>query len=167
MTINGTMSITTYFILNKKDRTGKGQVRPFQLVLEAMKKKETEEAKVKQSSSLKGGTIPNPAPTMHPVVPPKENGFIEFPPPPAAAPAPIPTQVMVQHAMPAAPMEIPLPVKPIRYEDVSASHIQNSITKNKIPDEHQMRTSEMMSEQYDSTKPSNRQLQRSRACELL
>ena len=52
MTINDTSSIVTYFILNKKDRYGKFQPRPFHPILQEIKRKETEEAKLKQSNSL-------------------------------------------------------------------------------------------------------------------
>lgn len=189
MTINGTTTIATYFILNKKDRAGKGQVRPFHAVLEAMKKQETEEAKLKQSSSLKAGiqNLPPPPPPTTAAHTPRENGMVEsfapppavhHPPPPPAVhhpppqayqpPAPVPAPVHRNEAryMPAE-MEIPVPVKASRYEETSAGYGQNSMMKNKYPDEYQMRGSEMMNDQYGSAKSYDRQLQRSRACDLL
>lgn len=170
MTINGTQSIATYFILNKKDRTGKGQVRPFHAVLEAMKKQETEEAKLKQSSSLKAGIIQNlppippPQPTVAaiPVPVSRENGYVEPVPPPAPVQAPV-----YRNDGRSESIGIPAPVKPTRYEEPPAGYAQNSMVKNKYPDENQMRPSEMMSGQYDSPKSHNRQMERSRACELL
>lgn len=153
MTINGTMSITTYFILNKKDRSGKGQTRPFQVVLEGMKRQETEEAKMKQSNSLKGGTGPAvPPPPLPPPPPePKENGFVQTPPKP-----------VVNHTS-VEPVDVPVPPKSIRIDDTSISNY----VQTKLPDEQQIRSSEILNSQQDSTKSYNRQLARSRACILI
>lgn len=59
MAINGNLSISTYFVLNKRDRTGKPVQRPFQAVLEEVKRQETEKAKMKQSSNLKRAASTN------------------------------------------------------------------------------------------------------------
>jgi hypothetical protein len=152
MTINGNVSIATYFILNKKDRTGKSFPRPFQIVLDEMKRQETEDAKKKQSNSLKGGnelSPPSPAP--------KENGLVEARP---SSPAP-----STENPTPARPIEVPVPVKIIPKEEVTA-HTQTSITKTTIIDDQPMKSSGVISEPRDSTKSFNRQSQ-SRACELL
>jgi hypothetical protein len=171
MTINGTTSITTYFILNRKDRAGKGQPRPFHAVLEQMKKQETEEAKIKQSSSLKGGIIANlppvaaPAPPPVVALPPRENGYAEPAPPPAQA-QPAANRNDARY-MSGESIEIPVPAKPVRYEEAPTGHAQNSMPKNKYPDEQYARQSEMMSGQYDPGKSYNRHVERSRACEIL
>jgi hypothetical protein len=168
MTINGTTTITTYFILNKKDRAGKGQQRPFHAVLEEMKRQETLEAKLKQSSSLKGGNMPN----LPPIIPTtlKENGMIQPPSAPtsilAPAPAPPPAAAPVYQNNSNQSIEIPVP-KVTRHEDVSLGYPQQPMMKSKMPDEYQMRAPEMMNEQYDPNQAYNAQLQRSRACELL
>jgi hypothetical protein len=54
--------MNTYFVLNKKDRSGINQSRPFQVVLREMKRQEIHEAKKKQSKSLKGENQQNPLP---------------------------------------------------------------------------------------------------------
>lgn len=176
------MTIPTFFILNKKDRTGKVQTRPFQVVLDTMKKQETEEAKIKQSSSLKGGGAQNPLPPapppMAPAPQPKENGYVQPPPPqyhqqppppppPPAAPATMPAPQYESNMIRNDPIEIPVPVKTVRSEEIPSYSMQNSVIKTRNYDEQAMRPPEMMSEQYDSAKSYNRQLQRSRACQLL
>lgn len=171
MTINGSVSIATYFILNKKDRTGKSQPRPFHAVLEQMKKQETEEAKLKQSSSLKGGNILTPPPPMTPVAtsppPPKENGYGEhIPPPPASVSAPQNTDYSSSTPT---PIEIPVPMKTIRHDESSSGFNQNSTMRAKMSNEHPMHPGDAMSDPYDPNKAYERQLQlqRSRACTLL
>jgi hypothetical protein len=150
MTINGNVSIATYFILNKKDRTGKVFPRPFQAVLDEMKRQENEDAKKKQSNSLKGGNEQSPPSPV-----PKENGIAEAPPPP----------VPVENPAPARPIETSAPVKIIPKEEIT-THTQTSITKTTIIDDQPMKSSGMISEPRDSTKSFNRQSQ-SRTCELL
>ncbi|CAF4317000.1 unnamed protein product, partial [Adineta steineri] len=59
MAVNTNTSIGTYFVLNKKDRSGKALTRPFQAVLESLKKQDTEDAKKKQTNVLKGGNVQN------------------------------------------------------------------------------------------------------------
>ena len=170
MTINGSVSIATYFILSKKDRTGKAQARPFHAVLEGMKKQETEEAKLKQSSSLKGGNILTPPlPTTSAATSPppsKENGFAEHIPPPVT-PASVPQNV--GYGTPPAPIEIPVPMKNVRHDESSSGFTQNSMMRTKMSNEHPMHPAETMSDPYDPNKAYERQLQlqRSRACVLL
>ena len=53
MALNGSMAMNTYFVLNKKDRSGTIQLRPFEIVLKEMRKEEIEEAKLKQRNNLK------------------------------------------------------------------------------------------------------------------
>jgi len=169
--------VATYFILNKKDRSGKIQSRPFQAVLEAMKKQETEEAKLKQSSSLKGGNIQNLPPSLPPPLPeaPRENGYVQHPPPPAPIPAPAPMPV---HAPAYAPMpqydpnlirHEPAPVKMVRNEDYPSNYLQHPAMRNRAYEEQmQMRGADMMmNDQYDPSKSYNAHLQRSRACAIL
>jgi hypothetical protein len=154
MTVNGTQTITTYFILNKKDRAGKAQPRPFQAVLEAMRRQETEEAKLKQSSSLKGGTVQNPPPQPAAAVAPpapKENGFIQVPPQSSVNITPTET------------IEIPVPMK-IHHEEHEVIH---HVQKPKIIQNQPIKTSDVMSEQQDSARTYNGQQSRSKACELL
>jgi hypothetical protein len=170
VTINGSVSIATYFILNKKDRAGKAYVRPFQAVLEEMKRQDTEAAKMKQSSSLKGGNIQNPLPPPPPPVaaapppppPAKENGVVQPPPP-----APAPVHQNDPRLMRTESLEIPVPVKMHRNEDLASNLIQNPLLKTKINERQPMEAPEMMGGEYDSPKSYNTQLQRSRACELL
>jgi hypothetical protein len=45
--------MSTYFVLNKKDRSGAMQSRPFQLALKETREQELEEAKIKQRNNLK------------------------------------------------------------------------------------------------------------------
>ena len=120
MAINGNLSITTYFILNKKDRAGKVLPRPFHTVLEEKKRQETEKAKIKQTSSLKGTTTALPAvmenggshlapPTL--IVPPAAAAMAPIiEPPPAPAVAPLPS-VEIPPPIVAAPVAVapPLP----------------------------------------------------------
>ena len=127
MTINGNVSITTYFILNKKDRAGKVIPRPFQTVLEEMKREDTEKAKMKQTSSLKGTNAGAPAAATV-----KENGSHLAPPtlvvpqvppvpmsePPVATVAPLPsvevpppTVASVPIAPPVLPVSVKIPIE--------------------------------------------------------
>ena len=167
MAINGTVPITTYFILNKKDRAGKGQQRPFQAVLEAMKKQETEEAKIKQSANLKGGniTIPSPIPTPAP----RENGHPQ--PPPSLQPQPPPPPHVEQHVAPTQSVEIPVPVKTVRNDVVPPTYAPNPAARPTTNEEQYMRQSDFTNEQNDPAKSYNRQQQQqqqqSKTCELL
>lgn len=166
MTVNGNVTIATYFILNKKDRGGKVIPRPFQAVLDQMKRQDTEDAKIKQSSSLKGTNMPSPLPPA--AAPPKENGYVQQPPPePAPISAPVPIYQQQVNDIRNDPISIPVPVKMVRNDEVSSHYVQNPIIKNRMNEEQSMRPPEMMSEQYNSNKSYDGNLQRSRACQLL
>jgi len=137
-----------------------------------MKRQDTEAAKMKQSSSLKGGNIQTPLPPPPPPVaaappppqppPPKENGVVQPPPP-----APAPVLQNDPRLMRTESLEIPVPVKTNRNEDLASNLIQNPLLKTKINERQSMPAPEMMGGEYDSPKSYNAQLQRSRACELL
>jgi hypothetical protein len=157
MTINGTVPITTYFILGKKDRAGKGQQRPFQAVLEAMKKQDTEEAKIKQSANLKGGLIAPPAPIPTPA--PTFNGNAH----PQLQPQPPPPPHVEHHPMPTQSVEIPVPVKTVRNDVVPPNPAARPTTN----EDNYMRQSEVMSEHNDPTKSHHPQQPQSKTCELL
>lgn len=51
--VNGSISMNTYFVLNKKDRLGNSPKHPFHLVLEQRKNQELKEAKQRQSDGFK------------------------------------------------------------------------------------------------------------------
>ncbi len=168
--------MATYFILNKKDRSGKIQSRPFQAVLDSMKKQETEEAKLKQSSSLKGGNIQNLPPSLPPPPPeaPRENGHVQHPAPaPIPAPAPMPAHAPAYAPMPQYDPNLirhePPPVKMVRNEDYPSNYLQHPAMRNRAYEEQmQMRGPDMMmNDQYDPSKSYNAHLQRSRACAIL
>ncbi|CAF0750645.1 unnamed protein product [Adineta ricciae] len=172
MPINGTVSIATYFILNKKDRSGKAISRPFHAVLEAMKKQETEDAKKKQSNTLKGGISQNisiPAPAPAPVAP-KENGMVQALTANPLAPTPkengIDEEPTLKPNVPAIPIEISAPTKHVAEDDMTVHLIQNSLMKTSMNSDQLIKTSEVISDRQDSTKSLNRQ-SRSRACILL
>ena len=65
MIISGTTPIKTYFVLNKKDRSGNIQSRPFQQVLEEMKRQEIEEIKAKQLILNNELTLTKPSHHLH------------------------------------------------------------------------------------------------------
>jgi hypothetical protein len=153
MTVNGTVPITTYFILGKKDRAGKSQSRPFQAVLEAMKKQETEEAKIKQSTSLKGGLVQNLPPPPAPA--PVANGFAQ------------PSPQMDPNSMPTESVDMSAAGRMVRNDGMSANPGQNPA----------MRSSEMLVDQNNLAKSYNQQQYpqqqqqqqqaQSKTCELL
>jgi len=59
--------MNTYFVLNKKDRSGYNQLRPFKVVLQEMKRQEIEEAKKKQLTNFRSENQQHSLPI--------ENGF--------------------------------------------------------------------------------------------
>ncbi|CAF1080242.1 unnamed protein product [Rotaria sordida] len=150
MTINGALTVTTYFILNKKDRTGKIIVRPFQAVLIDMKRQDAEEAKIKQSMNLKNASIQN---IVQPV--PKENGIIQ------------PPQTQNDtNFMPIESNTIPTPAIIHKDVDPTAHFVQRSLIKPKLADEQSLKAAESIIEQNNSSKLFHRP-HRSRACDLL
>ncbi|CAF1102878.1 unnamed protein product [Rotaria sp. Silwood1] len=150
MTINGAITITTYFVLNKKDRSGKVVSRPFQAVLADMKRQDAEDAKLKQSSTLKGITAKS---SNQPI--PKENGFIQ-----------IPQTQIITNTMPTETNVEQTPVITKKNEDPTAQLMQQTLAKPTFDDDQSLKTAETLSEHNNSSKFFNRP-QRSRACELL
>jgi hypothetical protein len=59
--------MNTYFVLNKKDRSGNNQLRPFKVVFQEMKRQEIEEAKKKQWTNFRSENQQHSLPI--------ENGF--------------------------------------------------------------------------------------------
>jgi hypothetical protein len=158
MPISGNTSIATYFVLNKKDRTGKVFSRPFQIVFDEMKRQDTEDAKKKQQNSLKGVNEQNLPPSAS-----KENGLVEVPTP---APLPPPPPPAPENPTLTGPAVVSAPVKIVQKEEVTTYLTQSSIIKPTINDEQPMKRSEMINELDDPRKSFNQQ-SRSRACELL
>ncbi|CAF3126355.1 unnamed protein product [Rotaria sp. Silwood2] len=150
MTINGAITVTTYFILNKKDRSGKVISRPFQAILADMKRQDAEEAKLKQSSSLKGTTAQN---SSQPI--PKENGFIQSS-----------QSKNDSNSLPTESNLVQIPTTINKDEDPTTHFMQRSLAKAKLGDEQSLKTAETISEQNNASKLFSRP-QRSRACELL
>ena len=160
MQINGNVSIATYFILNKRDRTGKGILRPFHAVLEDMKREETEKAKMKQTSSLKGSneqsqtTAPAPLLTINESEP--------MTPAPAPPPPPVPGPTPARESL-----EIPISMKPTETNgnDSSLDH-RSSFAPTRSSNDPPDKTYPMINEQNDPTAIFGRQ-SRSKTCELL
>jgi hypothetical protein len=139
--MDGSPPINTYFVLNKKDRLGIVQSRPFHLVLQEIKRQEIEDAKLKQSANLKDRNVPNHSP--------KENGFNH-------STSPINSKSIES-------VEIPMKIN--NDEDLTLDSIQNSLTTSKRNTDRSIKTSEMMSDTRHSTKSLKRR-PRSRTCEL-
>jgi hypothetical protein len=139
-TITGSLPMNTYFVLYKKDRLGATRSRPYHLVLKEMKRQEIEDAKIKQSTSLKRESIQNP--------PLKENGFNR---------SMIPTTESI---------EISSPVNIDNGEYKSFNFIRNSLSKPKSSNDQQINTSELIGDPRYSKK-SQRKQSRSRTCELI
>jgi len=99
--------LNTYFVLNKKDRSGITQSRPFQTVLAEMKRQEIEEAKLKQSANLKRESLQNSSV--------KENGFSQL--------------TTTTNSKSIKFDEVSSPVKINNDENVSLHLVQNSLPK--------------------------------------
>lgn len=156
------LSMPTFFVLTKKDRAGKVMTRPFHAILEEMKRQETEEAKLKQSSSIKGTQMSKANQQV-----PKENGVARQPPPAAVA-APPPPPAPTQNHKNSATIE-PIPIVPppvITIKDDDPADILNASMKANNSDDQSLKSPEIISVQNNSTKLFNRQ-PRSRACEIL
>ncbi|CAF5190771.1 unnamed protein product [Rotaria magnacalcarata] len=141
MAINGGLTVTTFFILNKKDRNGKVIQRPFQSILKEMKRQETEEAKLKQTNSLKGGLSrpSNSTKAQDNNVVPTTVPASEPPPPPAIA---------------------------IKSDDTTAKVTKNATLESKNLDCQSLQTNETISELNNSAKIPSRPV-RSKACAVL
>ena len=135
MTINGNVSIATYFILNKKDRTGKVAPRPFHAVLEEMKKQETEKAKMKQSSSLKGTNAGTPGTTV------TENG--NHLAPPALVVPQVPAVPINER--PPAPAVVPLPAVEVPAPTVAPPPLPPPPSKVLVEEANEDSTSKLQS----------------------
>ncbi|CAF3607480.1 unnamed protein product [Adineta steineri] len=154
--LHGSTPIHTYFVLNKKDRAGKLQVRPFHTVLEEIKQQEIEEAKAKKTMKLKSIDL---EPISLPV--PNENGF---------------NQLVIENNSKSLSTEIvPMPESPNinnnnnnnnNNEDVTVQLNQNSEPKINNNYDQTIKTSEDIKEQRESMKSSRRQ-SHSRTCELI
>lgn len=138
--------MNAYFVLNKKDRSGTVQSRPFQHVLAEMKRHEIEEAKLRQTANLKHESL------LKSTI--KENGTNELS-------TPISSKVTETE-------EIPTLTKTDDSNHNGVLHlVQNVLSKPVINNDHQpIRTSEKISESHPSAKSLQGQ-SRSRTCELL
>lgn len=76
LTLNGNASLSTYFVLHKKDRAGNVQQRPFHKVLREITREEAELAKFKQTANTKSAETTN-----HVSSTPKTNGVSRPTPP--------------------------------------------------------------------------------------
>ena len=149
MAINGFTLTNTYFVLNRKDRLGNIQSRPFQIALEEMKRQENEETKVKQSTTVKNEDVQNRLPSVQ-----EENGSVQL----------FPKQN--SNAIPTKSVEIPIVGKMDNSNNTALHFIRNSLLKNKINNDQSTKPSEVGSEPSDPMKPLHGQ-SRSRTCELL
>jgi len=136
--------MNTYFVLNKKDRLGTIQPRPFQLVLAEMKRQEIEEAKLKQTANLKHENLLNPTR--------KENGLNELS-------TPINSKSTESE-------EIPFSVKTNNNENIPLDLVQNSLLKPLVNNDQIIKPLEHINESSQSVKSLQGQ-SRSRTCELL
>lgn len=143
MIISGATPIKTYFVLNKKDRSGNIQSRPFQQVLEEMKRQEIEEIKAKQLTNLKNEYAQNRPPSA-----PKSNGI---------------TPGLSENNIKPISVEIPVSAKVNDRVDAASHLVRNSISKSKINNDQPTKPSEDVGK---SKKSIQRQSQ-SRTCQLL
>ncbi len=137
--MNGSRSMNTYFVLNKKDRLGTMQSRLFHLVLAEMKRKEIE--KIKESATLKHESVENSSPI--------ENGFDQLINPDNSKST-----------------EIPLSVQIDNVENGELHFAQKSTLEHKFSTDQSTKTSEVISHPRHSIKSFQRQ-SHSRTCELL
>jgi hypothetical protein len=149
MTINNSAPMTTYFVLNKKDRSGNIQPRPFQPVFEELKRQETEEAKLRQSNLLKGGNLLNLVPLL-----PKDNPLMQL------------FTSNTSKSMPTESVDISVPTKINNDGSIASASARNSAPQNKIINEQATKASEVVSESHQVLKSFQRQT-RSRTCQLL
>ena len=148
MTINGTISMSTYFVLNKKDRSGNILSRPYKHVLEEMKRQETEEAKLKQTTMLKGGNLLNFIPSI-----PKDSSIMHL-----FNSDNTKSQRIISDEGSSLTLNH-------NDEDVVLPYLRNSVPENIITNT-QVKSTEGVSESRRSLKSLQRQ-SRSRTCQLL
>lgn len=144
---DGSTLTNTYFVLNKKDRAGNFHSRPFQLILEQMKRRENDEAKAKQAKSLTGSHVEDSLLS-------KDNGSGSRS-----------TSNATKDAAPAS-MKPTESEKASKEGDPTSSLVYNSLTKSKMSNGQSIKTTEMSTEFQIADKPVHRQ-SRSRACTLL
>ncbi len=129
--------MSTYFVLNKKDRSGLSHLRPFQIALKEMKQQEIEEAKRKQSTSLKA--------EKHRHSVPVQNGFDH-------------------HSTNNTPKSTPqMETKINNHNDSSIQFVQTSISKPSVYRDQSTRPSDSTSHPSKSREARSH----SRTCELI
>ncbi|CAF3149719.1 unnamed protein product [Rotaria socialis] len=148
LAINGGLTVPTYFILNKKDRSGKVIQRPFQSILSQMKREETEEAKLKQTNSLKGGL-------------PRNSNSAK-----AKDSSVVPTTIPESERQLVPPEHNAVPAIVIKSDDTTTQVTQNTTGGSKNLDCQSLQTNETISEPNNSAKIPSRSV-RSKACAVL
>jgi hypothetical protein len=149
MTINGSTPITTYFVLNKKDRSGKTQSRLFNDVLEEMKRQESEGTKAKQPANLKGEDVQD-RPRSEPI----EDSFIQL------------LSKNKSKLITAESVETSVSAKQNNDKNVALLLIKNSLSERKVSSDQSTKPSERVSKPRDSMQLLQER-SRSRTCELL
>ncbi len=149
MTINGSTPITTYFVLNKKDRSGKTQSRLFNDVLEEMKRQESEGTKSKQPTNLKGEDVQD-RPRSEPI----EDSFIQL------------LSKNKSKLITAESVETSVSAKQNNDKNVALLLIKNSLSERKVSSDQSTKPSERVSKPRDSMQLLQER-SRSRTCELL
>ena len=167
MVINGNQQITTYFVLNKRDRGGKVVLRPFQAVLEEVKRQETERAKMIQSSNLKStanvtATSAAPTPIPSPTIAINEKALA----PPPATPAPVPAQTLAPPVPAPDMVQMPIPEKHIKIEEKQTSLDENIYNNNQSSVDPSIKTLATNGDSVDSSVVPERKV-RSRTCAVL
>ncbi|CAF4524194.1 unnamed protein product, partial [Rotaria sp. Silwood2] len=147
-TINGSLPTSTYFVLNKKDRSGNIQIRPFHQVFEEMKRQEAEENRSKQSKISKSVTIDDSLPFTS-----KSNGFNQ--------------SLHSNNSISRSTGSVELTASTrINNNDVVSHLTENSIPNTRISNNQPLKMYEAASEPPESIKSFQGRL-RSRTCELL
>jgi len=149
MAINGSAPITTYFVLNKKDRSGKIQSRLFHDVLAEMKRQGSESTKAKQPTDLKGEDVQDRPPSE-----PIENTLIQL------------LSKNNSRLMTAESFETSVSVKQNNDKDVALHLIKNSLSERKVRSDPSTKPSERVSKPRDSMQILQER-SRSRTCEIL
>lgn len=140
--------MNTYFVLSKKDRSGFIQIRPFHQVLQEMKRKENEEAKVKQATIIRNANRPESQTTL-----PKQNGHDR---------TPTPNDNTVSRSAGSVDVNVPAKMKRDTESNIALNSFPNT-TFHKKESEH---LNDGSSEHRD-TIVSNQTRYRSKACQLL
>ncbi|CAF3366353.1 unnamed protein product [Rotaria sp. Silwood1] len=149
MIINGSLSTNTYFVLNKKDRSGSIQIRPFHQVFEQMKRQEAEENQSKQLRIPKSVKIDDSL-----LCTSKSNGFTQSL-----------TTSTNSISRSTGSDEFTVSTR-INNNGIVPHHTENSISNTRISNNQPLRIHEVASEPRQSMKSFQGRL-RSRTCELL